>query len=102
MKKPICLNCEYLVWHGFLAECGLFLEKFLTSGNDELFNEWTNTIIMENKKKEAVLETQMDLDMEKRIEDKLITAFPYVVWKRRGVIKYHENAPTKWKDCPFR
>ena len=102
MKKPICLKCQYLVWHGFLAECGLLLEKFLTAGNDELFDEYANAILTKNKEKEALLETQMDLDMEKRIEDKIITTLPYVVWKRKNVVKYHKNSPTTWKECPFR
>lgn len=97
-KKPICLECRWLVWQGFLGHC---VNTLMDNSLLDEVNELEEAKLAGKSKKElAVIEQQQEIRFDKSLANKFL-AIPYIVWRRKGKIKYYEYAPRTIEDCPF-
>jgi hypothetical protein len=99
MSKPICLKCKNLVWEGFHANC---LHILIPNSTFNEAIELAEARLEHKPKKElAVIEQQQEIKFEKSLENQLM-AIPYIVWRRKNVIHYYQDAPKTEEECPFR
>jgi len=97
-KKPLCLECQFLVWQGFLGHCiNILMDDSLL---DEAIELAEARIEGKSEKEIVVIEQQQEIRFEKSVADKLL-AIPYIVWRRKGTVKYYEHAPKTIEECPF-
>jgi hypothetical protein len=96
-EAPICLTCQFLTWNGFLAHCSQILF------DDTLFEEASE--LAETRKFEGVVAARaLDREQDEEFEQTLayhFMAIPYMVWRRKGVERYDDNAPRTADECPF-
>ena len=96
--KPVCLECQCLVWQGFLGHCvNILINNSLLDDAIELAEARTEG---KSEKELALIEQQQDIRFEKSLAN-LLMATPYIVWRRKGEFKYYEHAPKTIEECPF-
>ena len=96
-RKPMCLKCDCLVWSGFHANCVNILmpESTFTEAIEE-----AEAHIKHGEVYSKMLRERHDREFEKSVESMLM-ATPYIVWRRKGVIRYYEHAPKTRSECPY-
>jgi hypothetical protein len=86
------------MWNGFWAHC---IHILVDDGVFEEAIELAEARLSGKSEKElAVIEQLQEIKFEKSLASRLM-AIPYMVWKRKGKVKYYKFAPKNMKECPF-
>jgi hypothetical protein len=97
-KEPVCLECNALVWQGFLAHCIRILVPDSTFKDAIELGEAALAGATEEELRE--IDERQDREFDESFENKLMS-IPYMVWRRKGKVHYYHGAPRNPEDCPF-
>jgi hypothetical protein len=63
-------------------------------------SELAETRKLEGHAAARILDHEQDEEFEQSLAYHLM-AIPYIVWRRKGVVRYDDDAPRTADDCPF-